>query len=335
MAAPLAHVLRGGVETQVPARELVPGDAVVLRAGDRVPADVRVDARGESRRSTKRRSPASRWPWKRLAAALADAGPAARRPAQHGLRRHARDPRARPGRGRGHRHGDRVRPHHRPGALGGDRTDAAAGEPRSARRRRSAKAALVIVGVDRRARALARHAAARHVHLRHRARRRRGARSAAGGRDDLAGHRRAPHGEAPGAGPPPAGGRDAREHLDDLLRQDRHADAERDDGAARGDGGWRASRSPASATTRSASSAGTAPSIAPSETVRDTAQRRRCSPPTPGCGSTSTAPGASRATPPRRAFVVAAEKAGLDQGALNQAAPAPARDRRSRPSGGA
>ena len=26
MAAPLAHVLRGGVETQVPARELVPGD---------------------------------------------------------------------------------------------------------------------------------------------------------------------------------------------------------------------------------------------------------------------------------------------------------------------
>jgi len=41
MAAPLAHVLRGGIETQVPARELVPGDAVVLRAGDRVPADVR------------------------------------------------------------------------------------------------------------------------------------------------------------------------------------------------------------------------------------------------------------------------------------------------------
>ena len=41
MAAPLAHVLRGGVETQVPARELVPGDAIVLRAGDRVPADVR------------------------------------------------------------------------------------------------------------------------------------------------------------------------------------------------------------------------------------------------------------------------------------------------------
>jgi Ca2+-transporting ATPase len=42
MAAPLAHALRGGVETQLPARELVPGDVVVLRAGDRVPADVRI-----------------------------------------------------------------------------------------------------------------------------------------------------------------------------------------------------------------------------------------------------------------------------------------------------
>ncbi|ODS52574.1 MAG: ATPase [Acidobacteria bacterium SCN 69-37] len=42
MAAPLGHVLRDGVEAAVPARELVPGDVVLLRAGDRVPADVRV-----------------------------------------------------------------------------------------------------------------------------------------------------------------------------------------------------------------------------------------------------------------------------------------------------
>ena len=42
MAAPLGHVLRDGVEVAVPARELVPGDVVLLRAGDRVPADVRV-----------------------------------------------------------------------------------------------------------------------------------------------------------------------------------------------------------------------------------------------------------------------------------------------------
>jgi Ca2+-transporting ATPase len=42
MAAPTAHVLRDGEETPVPARELVPGDVVLLRAGDRVPADARV-----------------------------------------------------------------------------------------------------------------------------------------------------------------------------------------------------------------------------------------------------------------------------------------------------
>jgi Ca2+-transporting ATPase len=42
LAAPAAHVLRDGHETSVPAREVVPGDLVILRAGDRVPADARV-----------------------------------------------------------------------------------------------------------------------------------------------------------------------------------------------------------------------------------------------------------------------------------------------------
>jgi Ca2+-transporting ATPase len=42
MAAPVGRALRDGVETSVPACELVPGDVVVLRAGDRVPADGRV-----------------------------------------------------------------------------------------------------------------------------------------------------------------------------------------------------------------------------------------------------------------------------------------------------
>jgi Ca2+-transporting ATPase len=42
MAAPSATVLRGGEETEVPARELVPGDIVLLRAGDRIPADLRL-----------------------------------------------------------------------------------------------------------------------------------------------------------------------------------------------------------------------------------------------------------------------------------------------------
>jgi Ca2+-transporting ATPase len=42
MAAPTAHALRDGEETAIPARDLVPGDVVLLRAGDRVPADARV-----------------------------------------------------------------------------------------------------------------------------------------------------------------------------------------------------------------------------------------------------------------------------------------------------
>lgn len=42
MAAPTATALRGGREVEVPARELVPGDVVLLRAGDRIPADLRL-----------------------------------------------------------------------------------------------------------------------------------------------------------------------------------------------------------------------------------------------------------------------------------------------------
>ena len=42
MAAPNATVVRDGKEDDVPARELVPGDVVLLRAGDRGSADVRL-----------------------------------------------------------------------------------------------------------------------------------------------------------------------------------------------------------------------------------------------------------------------------------------------------
>jgi Ca2+-transporting ATPase len=42
MAAPTAAVLRDGRELRVPARELVPGDVVLLQVGDRVPADLRL-----------------------------------------------------------------------------------------------------------------------------------------------------------------------------------------------------------------------------------------------------------------------------------------------------
>ena len=42
MAAPTARVLRDGEEAVIPAREVVPGDVIVLRAGDRIPADARL-----------------------------------------------------------------------------------------------------------------------------------------------------------------------------------------------------------------------------------------------------------------------------------------------------
>lgn len=42
MAAPTATALRNGEEVDIPARDLVPGDVVLLRAGNKIPADVRL-----------------------------------------------------------------------------------------------------------------------------------------------------------------------------------------------------------------------------------------------------------------------------------------------------
>src|SRR5688572_23303937 len=42
LAAPSATVIRDGHEERVPARELVPGDLIMLATGDKVPADARV-----------------------------------------------------------------------------------------------------------------------------------------------------------------------------------------------------------------------------------------------------------------------------------------------------
>ncbi len=42
MAAPFASVLRDGKEIEIPARELVPGDIILLQTGDRIPADARL-----------------------------------------------------------------------------------------------------------------------------------------------------------------------------------------------------------------------------------------------------------------------------------------------------
>ena len=42
MAAPSATVIRDGRDQRVPARDLVPGDVIVLSTGDKVPADARL-----------------------------------------------------------------------------------------------------------------------------------------------------------------------------------------------------------------------------------------------------------------------------------------------------
>ena len=42
MAAPNAKVLRGGRHDIVPARQLVPGDVIILETGDLVTADIRI-----------------------------------------------------------------------------------------------------------------------------------------------------------------------------------------------------------------------------------------------------------------------------------------------------
>jgi len=42
MAAPTATVIRNGSEMELPARDLVPGDIIMLQAGDKIPADARL-----------------------------------------------------------------------------------------------------------------------------------------------------------------------------------------------------------------------------------------------------------------------------------------------------
>src|SRR5512139_1786224 len=42
MLSPTITVLRGGREDEVPSKDLVPGDIMVLEAGDKIPADARI-----------------------------------------------------------------------------------------------------------------------------------------------------------------------------------------------------------------------------------------------------------------------------------------------------
>jgi Ca2+-transporting ATPase len=42
LSAPTARVVRGGAESVIPSADLVPGDLILLEAGDRIPADARL-----------------------------------------------------------------------------------------------------------------------------------------------------------------------------------------------------------------------------------------------------------------------------------------------------
>ena len=140
---------------------------------------------------------------------------------------------ARPGRGRRRRdrRRDRDRPHQRHARRGRDADHAAA----SADGRLRPRLTIVILALGAAVFVFARlrRAAIRSsdaVHGRGRPGGRRDPRRPAGGHDDHARDRRPADGAAQRHHPPPAGGRDAGLGLGDLLRQDRHAHPERDDG---------------------------------------------------------------------------------------------------------
>ena len=42
MAAPTASIIRDGIEVKAPARDLVPGEVILIHTGDRIPADARL-----------------------------------------------------------------------------------------------------------------------------------------------------------------------------------------------------------------------------------------------------------------------------------------------------
>ena len=114
LAAPHATVLREDEELVVPAREVVPGDILLIHTGDRVAADARllevvnlmVDEAILTGEST---------PVDQVRGAVAGAGHSHRRPAWYGLWRHRGNLRPRTCRGHHHRHGHRIWPH-RPNA---------------------------------------------------------------------------------------------------------------------------------------------------------------------------------------------------------------------------
>jgi hypothetical protein len=125
MLSPSATVLRDGEEQELPARDLVPGDIVLLKSGDRVPADMRVSP-PETPRSRRPRSRASPNRWSK------ESEPVGGTPfwatARAWCIRHDGHCRPVARRGRGHRRRGGDRPDQRDGLPGGDPEHAAAAQ---------------------------------------------------------------------------------------------------------------------------------------------------------------------------------------------------------------
>ena len=304
-------MLRDGEEQEVAARELVPGDVVLLEAGARVPADARVTESvnlkvdeaaltGESLpvRKTQRGGDRRR--------------PRGRRPKEHGLRRHRRHLRPRDRRSWS-RPGCARSSGRSPGcckAWRAGRTPLQENLDRVghvlARAALAVVALIVVLGILRGQSfwemlifGIALAVAVVPEAL-------------PGGGDDLPRSGRPADGEAQRAGASAVGRGDARERLGHRFRQDRHADPGRDDRPA--DPRRRAERwtSPGRATNRHGEF---------SEAGRRSHRRRRSwpccrrlpSPPTPGSSDAERRAGgwSAKGDPTELALIVAAEKAGL------------------------
>src|SRR6266581_3721032 len=232
LAAPKAHVLREGEVVSIPSRELVPGEIIVLAAGERGLAHGGVAPREQDGRT-------------------AAPGRLPGRPPEHGV--HGDHGRRRPGQSgrRGDRDGHGTRKDRRPRAArgeGGDAVATSARSPWTADWNRG----LGGGGPHLPDRHLARAGSEPHrapLPDRRGAGGRRDPRRVARHRDDQLGHRTPAHDSSARPGPKAPGGRGPRRRFGHLLRQDGHADERGDERpnprrrVARIRGPWRGIRS--------------------------------------------------------------------------------------------
>ncbi len=234
LAPAQAVVVRDGSHHAIPAAEIVPGDLVVLEAGNKVPADLRLTDALQMRVGEATLTGES-VPVEKSVAALDESE------LPIGDRRNMafKGTAVTYGRGRGVAVATAMETElgKLAGLLqeGGRGAHAAAGPPGRLRQAAGARDPCHLRG-DLRHRPDARPAGGADVPDGGQPRGRRHPGSAAGDSDYRAGLRGAQDGRAQRAGPSPVGGRDARlDHLY-LLRQDRHADPQRDACRGGGDG---------------------------------------------------------------------------------------------------